>query len=776
MDQKAEASNQPSRRRKTPPPLPPGLDQKLADWPPQRWRSLIWYFIVILAFLWVWQEASHQFTVRTIAYSEFKSLVQQGRVAEAAIKETEIVGKVQPKALTKDQGQTTAHAATNAVAARTRPAPNTNKLVVPAQSDAGKSGSAQAEAYRFRTIRVEDPELVRDLEKARVAFNGVRQGFLSQLLLAWVLPIAVVVLIWRFLSRRMRGLGQGLMSFGASRAKLVAEKDTQVTFNDVAGCDEAKYELQEVVTFLKNPGRYKSLGATIPKGILLVGPPGTGKTLLARAVAGEAKVPFFLISGSDFVEMFVGVGAARVRDLFAKAKAQAPCIVFIDELDAIGRQRGVHMGPVDDEREQTLNQLLVGMDGFEPNVGVIVLAATNRPEVLDRALLRPGRFDRQVVVDAPDLNGRLAILRLHVRRKPLATGADLRKIAAQTPGFPGADLANAVNEAALLAARHGAKEIDQKDLEDAVEKIVAGPERKSRRLTEEEKRRVAYHEVGHALVATYSKHADAVHKITIIPHGHAALGYTMQLPTEDHYLMNRSALLDRLEGQLGGRAAEEVVLGEVSTGAENDLQQATALARRMVAMYGMSDVIGLAHCAQPQNPLLARGIEDGTWQRDCSEQTAREIDQEVKKLLAVVVALCWAWIVPMARDMYGAMSGPAAWMMTDTWDFTHLALLFAMWVVMMAGMMLPAAAPTMLLYAGVIRKSPEGGHARAHGYAFAGGYLLVWTAFSLLATALQRLRAHLLLLSPMMEAQSRVFGGALLMVALGLWYLLRGHG
>ena len=502
----------------------------------------------------------------------------------------------------------------------------------PCRKPGKKRQLRQAEAYLFRTVRVEDPDLVRDLQKAGVEYTGVRPGFMSQFLWAWVIPIAAMVLLWRFLSRRMGSIGQGIMSFGSSKAKVVADKDTGVTFNDVAGCDEAKFELQEVVTFLKNPDRYKALGAAIPKGILLVGPPGTGKTLLARAVAGEAKVPFFLISGSDFVEMFVGVGAARVRDLFEKAKGQAPCIVFIDELDAVGRQRGVHMGPVNDEREQTLNQLLVGMDGFEANLGVIVLAATNRPEVLDRALLRPGRFDRQVVVDAPDLEGRLAILKLHVRNKPLAAEVELRRIAQQTPGFSGADLANVVNEAALLAARHQATQVGQKDLEDAVDKVVAGPERKSRRLGEEEKRRVAYHEVGHALVAAYSKQADPVHKITIIPHGHAALGYTMQLPTEDHYLMSRSALLDKLRGQLGGRAAEEVVFGEVSTGAENDLEHATALARQMVAMYGMSDVVGLAHCAQRQHPFAA-GMPDGFLQSDCSEQTAREIDQEVKKLL-----------------------------------------------------------------------------------------------------------------------------------------------
>jgi cell division protease FtsH len=595
----------------------------------------------MLGMLWFWQEASRQLTTRTIPYSQFKHLLAEHRVANLAVQETEITGSVLPvpgsetnvasgtatNLPSKPKAQSTEESKTKSPV---KAGPGTNAAV--AVPPAATAKAAQPETYLFRTVRVEDPKLVEQLEKAGVRFTGVRPGFMSQFLWAWVLPIAAMVLLWRFLARRMGNIGQSLMSFGASKAKVVADKDTGVTFNDVAGCDEAKYELQEVVTFLKKPERYKSLGATIPKGILLVGPPGTGKTLLARAVAGEAHVPFFLISGSDFVEMFVGVGAARVRDLFAKAKAQAPCIVFIDELDAVGRQRGVHMGPVNDEREQTLNQLLVGMDGFEANVGVILLAATNRPEVLDRALLRPGRFDRQIVVDAPDLEGRLAILKLHVRNKPLAPEVELRKVAQQTPGFSGADLANVINEAALLAARHLAKQIGQQELEDAVDKVVAGPERKSRRLNEQEKRQVAYHEVGHALVAAYSKHADPVQKITIIPHGHAALGYTMQLPTEDRYLANRSVLLDKLRGLLGGRAAEEVVFGDVSTGAENDLEHATALARQMVAMYGMSDVVGLAHCAQRQNPFAA-GMPEGFIQRDCSEQTAREIDQEVKRLL-----------------------------------------------------------------------------------------------------------------------------------------------
>src|SRR5207249_1557940 len=387
-------------------------------------------------------------------------------------------------------------------------------------------------------------------------------------------------------------------------------------FADVAGVDEAVEELQEIKDYLENPARFQAMGAKVPKGLLLYGPPGSGKTLLARAVAGEAKVPFCSISGSDFVEMFVGVGAARVRDLFQQAKQNAPCIIFIDELDAIGRQRGVHVGAVNDEREQTLNALLVEMDGFEANTGVILLAATNRPEVLDRALLRPGRFDRQIVVDSPDLDGREAVLKVHAKDKPLAKDVDLRRIAQVTPGFSGADLANAMNEAALLAARRNSQLISQKDLEDAVERVVAGPERKSRRLNDEEKRRVAYHEVGHALVAAYSKHADPVHKISIVPRGRAALGYTMQLPTDEQFLLSQSELVDRIRGLLGGRAAEEIVFGEVTTGAENDLERATALARQMVCLYGMSDKVGLAHCAQRPGQFLGG---DGPWlQRDCS--------------------------------------------------------------------------------------------------------------------------------------------------------------
>ena len=574
-----------------------------------KWSSALWYLPLMLLLLWLWQSAISQLSYKNIAYSEFKDYVRQHEVLRCIVRTDDIQGEIQPKSLAAE---------TNSTAGITTNAP-------------GAKAGAEVKPFLFRTIRVEDPKLVDDLEAAGVKFQGERPGFMSQLVLSWMIPLGIMVLIWMFIGRRLSGAGESILSFGKSKARLVAEQETGVSFKDVAGCEEAKYELQEVVGFLQHPERYKAIGANIPKGVLLIGPPGTGKTLLAKAVAGEAHVPFFSLSGSDFVEMFVGVGAARVRDLFQQAKAKAPCIVFIDELDAIGRQRGVHVGAVNDEREQTLNSLLVEMDGFSANAGVIVLAATNRPDVLDRALLRPGRFDRQVVVDAPDIDGREAILKVHVRGKPLAKDVDLRRIAQSTPGFSGADLANAVNEAALLAARHHGREIGQKDLEDAVEKVVAGPERKSRRLKDEEKLRVAYHETGHALVAAYTKFADPVRKISIIARGHAALGYTLQVPTDDHFLMTRSQLLDRIRGMLGGRAAEEVVFQEVTTGAENDLEHATALARQMVCLFGMSETVGLVRCAQRQNGAYLP--MDGTFQRDCSEQTAQEIDAEVKKIL-----------------------------------------------------------------------------------------------------------------------------------------------
>ena len=651
----------------------PNPQMKKQSLPPTQWSTWIWFVIMTLTMVWFWQEGPRQVGTRTIPYSQFKAYVRNGEVTDCSVQQTEITGNIQPKTKpTSKQTELTVKPEANATPAttpeaKTKPeaaaeskvvkpgAPSETKTIAETASEANNNSEvsnktatqangkekenqpAPEKAFAFRTVRVDDPDLVADLEKAGVKFTGVAPSFLSEFLWAWILPIGLMVLLWVFLSRKMGGIGKSVMSIGSSHAKLVAENDIQVSFNDVAGCEEAKYELQEVVMFLKHPERYESLGAKIPKGILLVGPPGTGKTLLARAVAGEAKVPFFSISGSEFVEMFVGVGAARVRDLFEQAKTHAPCIVFIDELDAVGRQRGVRMGMVNDEREQTLNQLLVGLDGFEPNLGVVVLAATNRPEILDHALLRPGRFDRQVVLDAPDLEGRDAILKLHAHGKPLAPEVDLRQIAQETPGFSGADLANVLNEAALLAARHNGSNIGQKDMEEAVEKVVAGPERKSRRLSKEDKRRVAYHECGHALVAAYSKHADEVRKISIVPRGHAALGYTLQLPEGDHYMMSHAELIDKIKGLLGGRAAEEVVFAEITTGAENDLEHATALARQMVCMYGMSDSVGLAYCAQPMNSFLA-APGDGTLQRDCSEQTAREIDEEVKKILDAAYA------------------------------------------------------------------------------------------------------------------------------------------
>jgi cell division protease FtsH len=609
-------------------------------------RFIWWYIPLILLGLWVWQDLLYTMTVHTIPYSQFKQYLAEGEVAQCKIKETEIVGQIVPKPAAPGKRVPKTHAATEPVAAKpasgkrsaAKQAAGAGKVdsqsvkpkpATPSATEGAKK--ADFKPFLFRTVRVEDPQLVDQLEAAKVQFSGVRPGFLSTALFYWILPIGAMVLLWVLLARGLRSAGETVMSFGKNRARLVADRDTGVRFADVAGCDEAKYELQEVVDFLKNPQRYIALGARIPKGVLLVGLPGTGKTLLSRAVAGEAGVPFFSLSGSDFVEMFVGVGAARVRDLFEQAKRQAPCIIFIDELDAVGRERGVHVGSVNDEREQTLNQLLVEMDGFQANVGVILLAATNRPEVLDRALLRPGRFDRQVVIDAPDIDGREAILRVHSRGKPLAEDADLRKVAQETPGFSGADLANALNEAALLSARRKATQITQKDLEEAVEKVVAGPQRRSRRLDEHAKRRVAYHEVGHALVAAYSEHADPVHKISIVPRGRAALGYTLQLPSDDQFLLTQSELIDRLKGLLGGRASEEIVFGEISTGAENDLERATTLARQMVCLYGMSETVGLIHCAK--RPPMFLPSADGVSQGDCSSETACEIDQEVKKLL-----------------------------------------------------------------------------------------------------------------------------------------------
>jgi cell division protease FtsH len=491
---------------------------------------------------------------------------------------------------------------------------------------------ASNETLNFRTVAPvgEDRDLGPLLRTQGIEYSNTQENRFLPTVITWVLPILLIAAIWIIFIRQMRRTDTTVMSFGKSRAKITAEKDIKTTFDDVAGCDEAKEELKEIIEFLKNPKKFQVLGGKIPKGVLLVGPPGTGKTLIARAIAGEAGVPFFSISGSDFVEMFVGVGAARVRDLFNQAKSKAPCIVFIDEIDAVGRQRFAGIGGGHDEREQTLNQLLVEMDGFESQKGVIILAATNRPDVLDPALLRPGRFDRRIVVDSPDLKGRLEILKVHTKGKPLAEDVDLERVARRTPGFSGADLANAVNEAALLAARRDKSRIDMQDMEDALDRVVAGPERKSLVLSEKQKEHTAYHEAGHALVATLCEHADPVHKVTIIPRG-PALGYTMQLPNEDRYSMTREELLDRITVLMGGRAAEELVFSMLSTGAQNDLERSTALARNMVCSYGMSDQIGPVSFGDSQREIfLGRDFNRET---PLSEKTHQEIDAEVTRII-----------------------------------------------------------------------------------------------------------------------------------------------
>lgn len=585
------------------------------------WKGLLIYFSMLLLFLWAWQSMK-TLQVQTIAYSDFREYLASGDIVEATVSETEIRGIL--SATRKERQGRLPWSEPLLPESDSEPPPLTDK-------PAAEQQYVPAPLY-FRTVRIDDPHLTEDLLAAKVKFVAERPSLLSQFLWAWFIPVLFLVFIWSLFFRRMRNVGTSVLSFAKSKAKLSSDADTKVTFADVAGCDEAKHELEEVVEFLKVPKHFEAVGAKIPKGVLLVGPPGTGKTLLARAVAGEAKVPFFSLSGSDFIEMFVGVGSARVRDLFEEAKKRAPCIVFIDEIDAIGRHRGVQMGVSNDEREQTLNQLLAQLDGFEPNLGVIVLAATNRPDVLDRALLRPGRFDRQVLVDAPDINGREAILKVHSRNKPLDDRIDFRRIAASTPGFSGADLANTLNEAALLAARRKATKITQSDLEQAIEKVIAGPERKSRRLGEEERRRVAYHEVGHALVATYCPNADSVHKISIVPRGRAALGYTLQLPTEDQYLLTREEILDKIRGLFGGRAAEELVFSEVSTGAENDLEKATNLAQQMVCLYGMGKRTGLLHVGR-RNETGQYLFNEGFFERNCSEETARFVDEEVRRIL-----------------------------------------------------------------------------------------------------------------------------------------------
>ncbi|TAJ22925.1 MAG: ATP-dependent metallopeptidase FtsH/Yme1/Tma family protein [Nitrospirae bacterium] len=555
---------------------------------PKQKQFSIWYIFIALWALMLFQIfVTPYFNPTEIPYSEFKAAIAAGNVEEVSVSPAVIHGRM--------------------------------------KADHAKEGRT------FDTIRVEDPNLVRDLEAQHVKVTGVIESTLVRDVLSWVVPIALFAGFWLFLLRRM-GQGQGgFMTVGRSKAKVYMEKEVKVSFADVAGVDEAKQELQEVIEFLKTPEKFTRLGGKIPKGILLVGPSGTGKTLLAKAVAGEAGVPFFSTSGSEFVEMFVGVGAARVRDLFLQAKEMAPCIIFIDELDALGKARGV--GPMaHEEREQTLNQLLVEMDGFDPRVGVILMAATNRPEILDPALLRAGRFDRHVLVDRPDKIGRLEILKIHARSIPLAAETDLDVIAAMTPGFVGADLANLINEAALLAVRRNKDVVGLSELQEAVERIIAGLEKKNRILNPAEKERVAHHEVGHALMALSIPGADTVQKISIIPRGIAALGYTLQLPTEDRFLMTKSELENKIAVLLGGRVAEEVIYREVSTGAQDDLLKATDIAKSMVKVYGMSDKLGQISFDRDRQPLFLQTGQPQT-PGDYSEETSREIDCEIRRII-----------------------------------------------------------------------------------------------------------------------------------------------
>jgi len=485
----------------------------------------------------------------------------------------------------------------------------------------------------FSTYSPDDPEMINTLRSKNIVIEAkppVKVSWWMQLLSS-LLPMLLIIGIWLFMIQQMQGGGNKVMSFGKSKAKLLGKETPKVTFKDVAGIDEAKEEVEEIIEFLKNPAKFKKLGAKIPRGVLLYGPPGAGKTLLARAIAGEAGVPFFSISGSDFVEMFVGVGASRVRDLFKQAKANAPCIIFMDEIDAVGRHRGAGLGGGHDEREQTLNQLLVEMDGFDQNIGIIMIAATNRPDILDPALLRPGRFDRRIVIDRPDILGREDILKVHTRGKPLGKDVDIKVLARRTPGFVGSDLANLVNEAALLASRKSKKDIGMEELEAAIDRVIAGPERKSRLISEKEKEIIAYHESGHALVAKLLPNCDPVHKVSIIPRGNAALGYTLQLPTQDRYLISKLELMDRLAVLLGGRVAEDLIFKDVTTGAQNDLERATKIARQMITEYGMSETIGPITLGRKEHQIfLGRDISE---QRDYSEEIANKIDKEVRKII-----------------------------------------------------------------------------------------------------------------------------------------------
>lgn len=571
----------------------------------QQQQFSLWYFLAAILLVIAMQDFLFGPHTENLAYNEFKGLLKAGKLDDVVLTERVITGTLKSEGL---------------------------EGLLPAEKIDKLSRTSEGR-HQFITVRLNDPNLIAELEAGGVRFTGVIENRWFATLLSWIIPAVVFFALWSVIMKRMGGAG-GVLEIGKSKAKLYMEKQTGVTFENVAGVDEAKEELQEIVEFLKQPQRYGRLGARIPKGVLLVGPPGTGKTLLARAVAGEAGVPFFSISGSEFVEMFVGVGAARVRDLFDQARKQAPAIIFIDELDALGRARGAFPGMGGhDEREQTLNQLLSEMDGFDTSAGLVLLAATNRPEILDPALLRAGRFDRQVLVDRPDRHGRVAILRVHIKKVQLAADVDPDKIAALTPGFSGADLANLVNEAALLATRRRAEAVSLDDFTRAIERIVAGLEKKNRLLNPKEREVVAFHEMGHALVATSLPGTDPVHKISIIPRGIGSLGYTIQRPTEDRYLMTSEELMNKMAVLLGGRAAEQLIFEHLSTGAADDLAKVTDIARGMVMRYGMHAPLG--HVAyEPERPLFLQVPGAPPPTRDYSEETACEIDHAVRDLVA----------------------------------------------------------------------------------------------------------------------------------------------
>lgn len=563
-----------------------------------QFRFSIWFFVALFLILGGIQIFLSQPRETLVDFSEFKERIESGEIKRVIMSQQSFIGS-----------------------------PYTKEDIL--------SGNANKPAELYRTVPVNDPGFVPLMDSMNVEYTSqpVQSNFILDSL-PWLIPIIVFIVIWRFMVKRLGNMGSNVLNFGQNKSQIVAEGDIDITFHDVAGADEAKEELVEVVDFLKNPLKYTAIGGKIPNGVLLVGPPGCGKTLMAKAVAGEAGVTFFRISGADFVEMFVGVGAARVRDLFKQARAKAPCIIFIDELDAIAKSRVTVIGG-NDEREQTLNQLLVEMDGFDSVSGVIVLGATNRPEILDPAILRPGRFDRQVVMDRPDLTGREAILKIHAKNVIMDETVDLKAVAKATPGFVGADLANIINEAALLAVRAGRKKVNQKDFDEAIEKVIAGLQKKNKLINPREREIVAYHETGHALVAAFTEGADPVHKISIVPRGIAALGYTLQLPTEDRFLMTKDELLGKVDILLGGRAAEKIIFNQVSTGAANDLVNATEIVRKMITDYGMSDKFKNVVLHSRKNPsFLGERAELNTGVvREYSENTQQYIDEEVAKII-----------------------------------------------------------------------------------------------------------------------------------------------